>query len=119
MATTKHPGGRPTKYKAEFCDQLIAFFDVEPWELREVTLTLRNVTTVEKDERYATRLPTFERFAHNINVHVDTMIEWTNKEDKNGKLVHPKFSEAYKRAKQLQKDILIENGLQEASDLLG
>lgn len=65
-----------------------------------VILTLRNGTTLETDERYATRFPTFERFAHNIDVHVDTMIEWTNKEDKNGRLVHPRFPKPTKGAKQ-------------------
>lgn len=101
-----HPGGRPSKYRKKYCDEIIAFFDVEPWELREVILTLRNGTTIEKDERYPTRLPTMERFAHTIDVNTDTLVEWAK--------VHPEFSAAYMRAKQLQKDILIENGLQGA-----
>lgn len=98
--------GRPTKYKRKFCDEIIEFFDVAPWEMREVATHLRNGSTVIKDERYPSRFPTMERFAHNIGVHVDTMIEWTTK--------YPQFSEAYKRAQQLQKDLLVENGLQGA-----
>lgn len=108
----RHPGGRPTKYDPKYCEELLAFFDVDPWTLEEKVMTRRDGSEVSEAVRLPTRLPTFERFAHKIGVHVDTMIEWANKKDEAGNLVHPEFSEAYKRAKQLQKDLLVENGLQ-------
>lgn len=105
-------GGRPSKYKRQYCEDIIKFFDVEPWQMREVVVTLRSGATVEKDVRYPARLPTLERFAHSIDVNDDTLVEWAKAADEDGKLKHPEFSAAYARAKALQKDILVENGLQ-------
>ncbi len=52
------------------------------------------ISYVEK----ANILPTFEKFAVSIGVCVDTLNEWTK--------VHEEFSEAYKKCKNLQKDML-------------
>lgn len=65
----------------------------------------------EKHELIANTFPTLERFCHSIEIHKDTLIEWaTAMED--WKLKHPEFSVAYKRAKQIQEAILIENAMQ-------
>jgi hypothetical protein len=96
--------GRPTKYRPEYCDEIVKFFDVEPYEYKEVVITLRNGGTLEKVERHPARLPTMERFASDIGVNGDTLVEWSKR--------HRAFSAAYARAKALQKDILITNGLQ-------
>ncbi len=112
------PAGRPTKYKKDFCDELIKFFDIEPYgEVAHKTTDKKSGRTYIDYDYRANDLPTFEHFAHSIDVHVDTMIEWastTYPEDhkKAGKLKHPEFSEAYKKAKQLQKHILITNAMQ-------
>ena len=76
-------GGRPTKY--------------------EDTLPLKLLKHFESEIK-AGRLPFFSRFARTIaNVCEDTAIEWTKK--------HPEFSEAYKKAKDVQKEFLIESAL--------
>lgn len=87
-------GGRPTKYDEKYCQQLVDFFDREPNEQTEV-----EGRVVFK----ACRLPTFERFAYSIGVHRETLLNWVDK--------HPAFFDAYKKAKDLQKDIIIQNGL--------
>ena len=100
-ATTKkkpvksaNPVGRPSLYKEEYCDRIIEYFDKPP-----ITVTIKRefnkdgTVKSETEIPLATSIPTFQRFAHEIGVHVDTMIEWCS--------VYPKFSEAYARAKQL------------------
>jgi hypothetical protein len=87
--------GRPTKYKPEYCERLVAYFKRSPY--REVTLangSTQNVPNV---------FPTMARFADELDVARDTLIEWA--------AVHPDFSEAYKRALTLQESILQEGAL--------
>lgn len=86
----KDKGGRPTKYDEKYCDELVEFFDRRP-------------NTNSDGEITACEFPTFERFAYNIGVHRETILNWVDK--------HPSFFDAYKKAKDLQKDILIQNGL--------
>lgn len=82
--------GRPSKYDPALCEQIITWFNIDPYE-------------VVKDRKVANPLPTFEKFAHSIGVHVDTLHEW--------KSAHPEFSEAYKKAQQLQMDFWRTNSL--------
>ena len=79
----KRGRGRPSKYDPVLCDKIIEWFTIDPYE-------------VVKGRKVANPLPTFEKFAHSIGVHVDTLHEW--------KSAHPEFSEAYKKAQQLQMD---------------
>jgi len=88
--TGKHPGGRPTKYKPEYCKKIIEFFSKQPIRFID-------------GKPYANELPFLTAFAREIDVDIDTMEEWTKK--------HVEFSGAYKRAKELQKEFLINNGL--------
>jgi hypothetical protein len=101
--------GRPTKYKPEYCAEIIKFFDIEP-SRKEVTADIKGYgkagnQNFEKQEYklVANRLPTFERFARQIAVNGDTIVEWSK--------VYPEFSAAYNTAKELQKEFLIDNGL--------
>jgi len=51
----------------------------------------------------ATDFPFFSAYAREIQVNTDTLHEW--------KKVHPTFSEAYKKAKDIQKEILVVGAL--------
>lgn len=99
--------GRPSKYKPEYCDAIIAFFNRKPFDLikikdeegNEVVLTDKYGKAIMQP----CMLPTFEGFAISIGVHRDTLNEWLAR--------HEEFSDAYARAKDYQKNILIQNGL--------
>jgi hypothetical protein len=86
--------GAPTKYKPQYCEEIVAYFDYKPSIEQIVARKMANGLI---------EFPTFEKFASIIGVHVDTMIEWCD--------VHEEFSEAYKICKQMQKAFLIQMGL--------
>jgi hypothetical protein len=98
-----HPGGRPTKYKPEYCDEIIAFFDIEPYREVSDVYTYKDGTTKETKRLVANDLPFISSFAFKIGVSTETLHEWSR--------VHPEFSVALKRAKQLQESMLATNGL--------
>ena len=75
---TKHPGGRPTKYKPEYCQQIIEFFDVdEPWELVEEQHTNKNGEKWSRWIRQAKKLPTLRDFGRMVGVDYWTVWNWT------------------------------------------
>jgi hypothetical protein len=80
----KHPGGRPTKYDISFCEAMSAYFS------KEVGF-----------------FPTLAGFAASIGVTRDTLHEWANAKTEEGTLKHPEFSDAYKRAKEMQEQNLV------------
>jgi len=86
----KNSGGRPTKYKPEYCQDIIDFF----------TTSLSNPDKPE--------LPFFSAYARKIQVNTDTLHEW--------KKVHPKFSESYSKCQQIQEEILTQGGLSRTFD---
>ena len=87
--------GAPTKYDDKYCEEIIEFFGIEPY------------TIVESDygsvDVRPNTFPTLARFALNINVHRDTIHEWTRR--------HEKFSDAVKKSKDYQEAFLVEAGL--------
>lgn len=100
----KHPGGRPTKYKKEYCQQIVDYFTKEP---QEVTTKKEYYNNGElKSETpiiMPVQFPTFQGFASEIGVNVDTLHEWKAK--------HKEFSEAYTRAQELQEKIWLVNAM--------
>lgn len=98
------PAGRPTKYRPEYVDQMLEFFSQAP--TREVTV--RDAKGNERTEILPGQFPTLARFATNIGVVKDTLLEWSQARDENGELKHPEFSVAYKKAKELQEANLVE-----------
>lgn len=99
----KNKGGRPTKYKEEYCQKIIKFFSRDHTKVLIDTVTYKNGTIKEVEREVANTLPTFERFAFEIGVNRDTLREWRDR--------HKMFSASYKRAKGLQKDMIIDLGL--------
>lgn len=95
--------GRPTKYDPIYCKQIIEFFDIEPMNFKDITITYKDGSTKECTEEEANLLPTMRKFAKSIGVDHTTLLEWCKK--------YPDFSTAYNRAKEAQQEFIIENGL--------
>lgn len=82
--------GAPTKYKPEYCQDIIAYFNDDQIRIVE-----------DKNGKPILRLtfPTYAGYAAKIDVDKDTLIEWSN--------VHKEFSDAYKKAKSIQENNLV------------
>ena len=91
--------GRPSKYKPEYCEDIIKFFSVPTH--RTVDYETEGGRLISKD--VANPFPTFEKFACSLGVLLPTLYYWASK--------FPEFSHAYKRAKALQKNFLVQNAL--------
>lgn len=104
---------RPTKYKAEYCQKLIRFFSTEPYEDRKLPHYKgrgKNRELVWTDyKRMANKLPTLVGFAKHIKVCVATLYNWIDSEHSS---FQQKFLDAFTQAKRMQKDFIIQNGLQ-------
>lgn len=88
----KEPFGRPTKYKEEFCEQMVDYFSQPNWIGRKKG---------NDDIKEAKEFPTFVEFASKIKVHDDTLSDWVHK--------HPTFSRAYKHCEKLQTQCITQN----------
>jgi transposase len=109
--TEKRPVGRPTLFKEEYAEQLIAYFDKEPYERRPLLDAQGN----EKgSEVVPVKFPTLARFATMLGVTRDTLYEWSTAKNEDGSLKHPDFSYAYKKAKEYQEAILVEGAMANA-----
>jgi hypothetical protein len=95
--------GRPSKYKEEYCEEIVKFFDRPYTVLKEESYTDNNGMVKNKTKEVANTFPTFQRFAFNIGVNIDTLHEWRK--------VHPSFSEAFNKCVDLQRDIMIQQGM--------
>jgi len=96
------PAGRPTKYKKQYCEEIIRFFDVPQTKIQKVTqITASGVTEFNKE--VPENLPTIIGFARKIGVLSETLKEWADK--------HEEFSVSYRKALELEKEFLIQNGL--------
>lgn len=84
----KNLGGRPTKY--------------EDW-MEEAILTYFNAPVGS--------FPTLAGFAASLGVSRDTLHDWATAKNVSGDLRNPKFSDAYKRAKEMQEKNLVEGAL--------
>jgi hypothetical protein len=100
----KSNAGAPTKYKEEYCQGIIGYFTVQPQQVvYKKSYFADGTLKSEEPVTLPAQLPTFQGYADNIGVHIDTLNEWCK--------IHEEFSEAYARAKQLQEKIWLVNGM--------
>lgn len=99
--------GQPTKYKPEYCQQLIDYFSIEPLEI----IREQEITNTDGGKYISRRLPQrfpwFEGFARKIGVHRNTLKNW--------RAEHPEFAEAYDTAKDLQREFIVDVALSGAA----
>lgn len=133
------PVGAPTKFKPEYTQRLLSFFDVEPYFKDEAEQSIefgkdgKPRKAMVKYRLLPNKLPTLFRFARDIDVAYSTVWRWAEKgEDPElqkklelhieGKETLPQaeleklqalkeFCNAYNEAKQMQKEFLINIGL--------
>ncbi|MBI5402493.1 MAG: hypothetical protein HY959_03770 [Ignavibacteriae bacterium] len=96
-------GGRPTKYKEDYCDDIIKYFDIEPTRTITERFFYKNGDEKEKEIEVANELPTIEGFCRTIKINKSTLHEWVK--------AHKEFSNAYNVAKDLQVDLWLKNSL--------
>ena len=97
-----HAGGRPTKYKPEFCQDIIDFFSRPLYITKKIKKWIDGKEEVlEQDVPNET--PFLIKWTEKIGVSHDAPCEWAK--------VHPEFSDALYRAKRLQESFLVELGI--------
>lgn len=96
--------GRPTKYDPAYCEEIIKYFDKPPQKI-EYKREYNNDGSIRKEEPIilGNDFPSLAGFAAFIGVNQDTIFEWAK--------VHKDFSEAISRAKAIQENIWLINGL--------
>lgn len=103
----KPKAGQPTKYKPEYCQQLIDYFSIDPTKITED----ETISSVDGDKliarRMPQRMPWLEGFARKIGVHRNTLRDWCD--------LHPEFAEAYETAKDLQREFIVDVALSGAA----
>lgn len=133
-----HPGGSPTKFDPKYTEELIKFFDIEPYKqvVSESTKESFKDGGIKKESvKYRlipNRMPTLYSFSRKIGVAYSTIWRWAEKgkdqeleqiietqmragrTDKEALEIATgikEFCNAYKEAKELQKEFLITIGL--------
>lgn len=145
--TTKAPlpavMGAPTKFRPEYVDDIIRFFEVEPYRREEIEQAVeyfQNGKVKKAAVKYRlvpNKMPTLFGFAREINVDYTTVYRWAERgEDEElqkrvenhiegREILHPDefakiqalqdFCKAYKAAKEMQKEYLVNLGLSGAT----
>lgn len=100
----KRPVGRPTKYKPEYCQDIIEFFESHPLTITKVKTIRHKDGSVEEEEYEAPgKPPLLYRYAQKLGVTRDTLHEWGTQ--------HPDFSDALKKAKDIQAGFIVDNAM--------
>lgn len=88
--------GRPTKYRPEYCESLVRYFDRKSWCV--VTDAKGTQKVMPKDD-----IPILDRWCLAIGVSRRTVYDWIK--------TIPEFADAHDTAMGLQKAFLIESGI--------
>lgn len=129
---------RPTKFKEKYINDLVEFFDIEPYKqivTEETTESFKDGGVKKESKKYRmmpNKMPTLYRFSKKIKVDYSTVYRWAEKGDEEGLqnaidvaiqkgetekedviLMQQlqRFCKAYKEAKELQKEFLINVGM--------
>ena len=94
---------RPTTYREEYCQMIIDYFNIDAYKTIKLKYYYKNGESKDILKEVPNDLPLFSGFAVKIGVHRETLINWCDK--------HEEFFDAYKKAKELQRNMLITNGL--------
>lgn len=107
------PPWRPTEFREEFADMLIAYFREAALEIVECEVVdkANNARHTKRKIIGAFEFPMIETFADTIDVSAKTLYAWSVERNKDGSLRYPYFSAAYERARELQSAILVRGGL--------
>lgn len=109
------PGGAPIKYTRkrtkEIAKAMIEFFDIDYTQVLTETITTKNGGEKVKEIRIGANFPTIISFCRKEKFTKDTLHRLIKQKKENGDLVHPELSDAYKRAKEIQEDIWLNNSL--------
>lgn len=95
----KNAGGRPTKYKPEYCKAIVEFFAKGGPVVFKPMIEDKQVI----DHPLGNLPVLLQHFADHIGVCLDTLDEW--------KKIYPMFSEAYKKALKIQESQMLSGGL--------
>lgn len=87
------------RYRPEYAEALVRFFDVDPFRITEVMKKDGSVSVVET----AAELPTFAGFAKQIGTTTGQLKQWET--------LHPAFALSAQKARDLQGNILVQNSL--------
>ena len=99
-----HPGGRPTKYRPEYCEEIIEYFERPPQRI-EYKREYNHDGSIKKEEpiTLGAEFPSLAGFAAKIGVDKLTLLRWKDE--------HKEFCSAYTRAKEIQENIWLINGM--------
>lgn len=96
--------GRPSKYKPEYCEEIIKFFDIElSTPVLKKKIIKKDGEVIEEYDERANNMRFLSQYARSIGVTTTTMLQWTEE--------YPEFLEAYNKAKELQEEHLVGNAL--------
>ena len=100
----------PVKYKEKYCEDIIEYFTEREREVIYERKYYKDGTLQCETPKFvlAPRLPTFEMFAANIGVTVQTLLNWCDK--------YPHFLSAYAKAKSMQLAMLKTHATMKAYD---
>jgi hypothetical protein len=95
--------GAPTKYKDDIPQKMIDFFNRPLMKAQQVEVLTKTGQIKLVTEMVANELPTIEKFCCDLMISKETLHQWIKK--------YPVLTDAYKFAKQAQKNHLMQNGL--------
>ena len=99
----KHPGGRPTKYRKEYCEMIIEYFTVDFEKTHTKTITTKTGAVIEEEVPNVPLFPTLAGFCRQIQCSKENIAEWAHK--------HREFSRAVALVKAMGEEILVRYAL--------